>query len=72
MLKWRHLFRERLDRVAVQYPPLRPVDIEALSDMAMTLVEGGLILGRALQDATILPRQVLLYREFVRAIFQPA
>ncbi len=36
---------------------------------ACTLVEGGLILGRVLQDATIVPRQVLLFRDFVRVIF---
>jgi len=36
-----------------------------------TLVEGGLVLGRALNDVTILPRQVLLYRDFVRAVFAP-
>ena len=40
--------------------------------MAATLVEGGIILGRALQDATILPRQVMLYRELIRALFLPA
>jgi hypothetical protein len=33
------------------------------------LVEGGLVLGRALKDVTILPRQVLLYRDYVRIIF---
>jgi hypothetical protein len=30
-----------------------------------------LILGRVLQDTTILPRQVLLFRDFVRMIFMP-
>jgi len=40
--------------------------------MIATLVEGGLILGRALNDITILPRQVLLYRDFVRSVFAPA
>ena len=37
--------------------------------MISTLVEGGLILGRALHDGTILPRQILLYRDLVRSIF---
>ena len=48
------------------------VDLDALADMIATLVEGGLILGRALNDITILPRQVLLYRDFVRSVFAPA
>jgi TetR/AcrR family transcriptional regulator, transcriptional repressor for nem operon len=34
-------------------------------------VEGGLILGRVLKDVTILPRQIMLYRELVRATFLP-
>jgi len=33
------------------------------------LVEGGLILGRVLKDVTILPRQLMLFRDFVRSIF---
>jgi len=72
MLAWRTRFRERLDLIAKRYPPRQEVDLDALADMISTLVEGGLILGRAFNDATILPRQVLLYRDFVRAIFAPS
>ena len=71
MLAWRKRFRERFDLIAKRYPPRQPVDFEALADMAATLVEGGLMLGRVLQDVTILPRQILLYRDFVRSIFLP-
>jgi len=71
LLSWRQRFGERLNKIAQQYPPRQPVDIEALADMAATLVEGGLILGRVLRDPTILPRQVLLYRDLVRATFTP-
>lgn len=45
------------------------VDLDALADMASTLVEGGLILGRALKDPRIVSSQVMLYREFVRVVF---
>ena len=72
MLAWRTRFRERLDRLARRYPPRQPVDLDAMADMISTLVEGGLILGRVLNDVTILPRQVLLYRDFVRTTFAPA
>src|SRR6187549_536526 len=57
MLAWRIRFRERLDVIAKRYPPRHAVDLDALADMIATLVEGGLILGRALNDITILPRQ---------------
>ena len=71
MLAWRIRFRERFDLIAKRYPPRPEVDLDALADMIATLVEGGLILGRALNDITILPRQVLLYRDFVRSVFMP-
>ena len=68
-LKWRTRFGERLDLIAAKYPPRGEVDLEALADMAATLVEGGLILGRSLNDVSVLPRQILLYRELVRTTF---
>jgi AcrR family transcriptional regulator len=71
VLTWRKRFRERLELIAERYPPRQQVDLDALADMAATLVEGGLILGRVLKDVTILPRQILLYRDFVRATFLP-
>jgi AcrR family transcriptional regulator len=72
VLAWRARFGERLTAIAKRYPPKEPVDIEALADMAATLVEGGLILGRVLQDVRVLPKQILLYRDYVRGLFAQA
>ena len=72
LLAWRDRFRERLDLIAERYPPRLEVDFEALADMAGTLIEGGIVLGRALKDGSILPRQIILYRELIRSIFAPA
>jgi AcrR family transcriptional regulator len=69
ILGWRRRFRERLDLIAARYPPRQEIDLDALADMAATLVEGGLVLGRLLQDMTVLPQQILLYRDFVRLLF---
>jgi len=69
LLAWRRRFHERLLLIAERYPPRPEVDLEALADMAASTVEGGMIVGRALRDATILPRQVLLYRDYVRTVF---
>jgi AcrR family transcriptional regulator len=71
VLQWRNRFRERLDLIAQKYPPKQEVDFEALADMAMALVEGSLVMGRLLTDSTVLPRQILLYRDLVRFIFAP-
>jgi AcrR family transcriptional regulator len=66
---WRRLFLARLTRIAERYPPKVPVDLEALADMANTLVDGGIILSRLMCDKRILPQQIMLYRDFVRAVF---
>ncbi len=69
ILRWRRRFRERFDLIASKYPPRPDIDLDALSDMAATLIEGALILARALQDRSIPAKQVMLYREFVRCVF---
>jgi len=66
---WRRLFLDRLTRIAERYPPKIPVQLEALADMANTLVDGGIILSRVMRDKAILPQQIMLYRDFVRAVF---
>ncbi|MEP9353186.1 TetR/AcrR family transcriptional regulator [Xanthobacter sp. KR7-65] len=71
MLAWRDRFRARFELIARSHPPREEVDVDALADMLATLVEGALILGRALQDPTILPRQVLQFRAYVRLMFAP-
>ena len=43
-------------------------DMRALADMAATLVEGGRVLSRALKDRTILPAQMMLFRDYVRSV----
>lgn len=71
MQAWRDRFRRHLQSIAAHYPPREEIDPQQLADMAVTLVEGGLILGRALQDISVLPQQILLYRDLVRAVFAP-
>ncbi|MBZ0230438.1 MAG: TetR/AcrR family transcriptional regulator [Bauldia sp.] len=71
LMAWRVRFRARLDLIAARYPMGSEVDLDALADMASTLVEGGLILGRALKDPRIVSSQIMLYRDYVRMIFAP-
>lgn len=66
---WRKLFLDRLEIIAGRYPPKVALALEDLADMANTLVDGGIIMSRVLVDKTILPRQILLYREFIRTVF---
>lgn len=69
VLAWRHRFRQRLDLIARRYPPRFDVDLDSMADMVSALVDGGIILSKVLNEKDILPRQVMLYRAFVRATF---
>lgn len=66
---WRRMFRDRLGAIAERYPPRIAVDLDDLADMANTLLDGGIILSKLMRDKHLLPRQVMLYRDFVRAVF---
>jgi TetR/AcrR family transcriptional repressor of nem operon len=72
VLNWRAHFLAELERVAERYPPREPVDLVELADMLSTIVEGGIVMAKALGDPSVLPRQVLLQRTYIRLLFTPA
>ena len=69
ILAWRERFRGKLMKIAERYPPLMPVDLTDVADMLSALADGGIVLSRAMNEPDALPRQINLYREFVRALF---
>jgi AcrR family transcriptional regulator len=69
LLTWRARFRERLETIAERYPPRVRIDFDDLADMLTVIVNGGIVLAKAVKDKGALARQVLLYRDFVRAVF---
>ena len=69
VLRWRRRFRARFDRIAARYPPKVDVDLDALADMLSVVADGGIIIGKVVHEKEALSKQIMLYREFVRAIF---
>ena len=69
VLLWRKRFRTRLDLIAERYPPRIAVDLDDLADMLSAVADGGIIISKVLRDPMALPRQILLYRDFVKAVF---
>ena len=69
MLGWRRRFRERLDLIAARYPPHIAVDLEHLADMLSAVAEGGIIVFKVVRDNKSLSQQLMLYRDFIRAVF---
>jgi TetR/AcrR family transcriptional repressor of nem operon len=69
VLGWRKRFRARLDLIASRYEPRLRADLDDVADMLSAIVDGGIILSRVVKDKDVLPRQVMLYRDYVRTIF---
>ena len=69
VLRWRRLFRDRLELIADRYPPHVEVDLDAMADMVSALVDGGIILSKATREKDALPKQIMLYRDFIRTVF---
>lgn len=69
VLSWRRIFLELLEPAAKKYPPALDVDLEELADTLTAVIEGGIVVSKVLDDPAILPRQILQYRSYVRAVF---
>ena len=66
---WRGRFLRQLENIAEVYPPRMDVDLADVADMVSAIADGAIILSRVMHDKNILPRQVMLYREFIKALF---
>jgi AcrR family transcriptional regulator len=66
---WRERFRKRLDRIAERYPPRIEANLDDLADMLSAVADGGIILSKSLHDPSILPRQIMQYRAYLKLVF---
>ncbi|MGF6172363.1 TetR/AcrR family transcriptional regulator [Ensifer sp. 4252] len=71
-LMWRRRFGAMFRDIMRVYKPREPLDVDELADMVSTVIEGGIILSKALKEPKNLPAQLLIFRTFVRLLFQPA
>lgn len=71
VMGWRLRFRQMLDRIAAVYPPRDDVDLDHLADMVSGVVEGGIVMARAMDDPRITAQQVLLLRSYLKLLFSP-
>lgn len=70
-LRWRRRFRTLIDAIETRYRPREPVDPDELADMVSTVLEGGIVMARALRDPLVLKRQILAFRAMVQALYVP-
>jgi AcrR family transcriptional regulator len=69
LLSWRSIFMELLGQVVRKHPMKVDRPPEELADMLTSVIEGGIVMSRALGDKNILPNQLLQYRSYVRLVF---
>jgi len=71
VLGWRARFRPMFDSIAATYPPREAVDLDHLADMVSTVIEGGLVMGRALANTAATSQQIMLFRSYIKLLFSP-
>ena len=69
LVGWRKLFVEKLSRISEKYPMKIETDFLELADMLTAIVEGGIIMSKALNDPDRLVNQILQYRNHIRLLF---
>ena len=71
IIGWWRRFRRILSDVAERYPPHDAVDLDHLADMVIAVIEGRLVVSRALGEPAITAQQVMLLRSYIRLLFAP-
>ncbi|HEY0595407.1 TetR/AcrR family transcriptional regulator [Sphingopyxis sp.] len=68
-MRWRERFRLWFQAIDTQYAPVTPIDLDTIADSFSAVVEGSIVLTRALDDPKLLGRQLRLFRNMVKAAY---
>ncbi|BAQ18387.1 TetR/AcrR family transcriptional regulator [Methyloceanibacter caenitepidi] len=71
VLGWRKRFRKMFDAIVAVYPPHDDVVLDDLADMVSSVIEGGIVMSRAVSEPSITARQIMLLRSYVKLLFSP-
>lgn len=69
VLGWRRRFRAMFEDIAAVYQLKDEVDLGHLADMVSAVIEGGIVMARAVGEPSITAQQVLLLRSYVKLLF---
>lgn len=69
VLDWRRLFKDQINKINARYSPKEPASSEDLADMLSTILEGGIIVSRALNDPSIQVKQLIEYRRYINLLY---
>ena len=71
VLLGRDCFRGLFDSVLTRYRPRDGVIVEELADLVSTVIEGAIVLSKALGDPESMRRQIMAFRALIQASFTP-
>ena len=66
---WNARFLGYIEEIAAIYPPREPVHLVDVANMVSCMMDGAIIMSKALKDPALLERQVLAYRSYVKLLF---
>jgi TetR/AcrR family transcriptional repressor of nem operon len=69
LLRMRERMTAWFQEIAARNPPKVEVDVEALADHLTTIVEGAIIMSKALRDESLMGKQTRLFRTHVKLLF---
>lgn len=69
LLRMRQRFEAWFTEVANGNPPRVNTDIQALADQLTTIVEGAIVMSKALKDEALMGKQTRLFRSYVKLLF---
>jgi TetR/AcrR family transcriptional regulator, transcriptional repressor for nem operon len=71
VLEWRKRFLSAIEDIEAVYTPRDNVDREALADMINAVIEGGIVMSKALNEPKALGDQVMLFRSYIKLLYLP-
>jgi TetR/AcrR family transcriptional repressor of nem operon len=69
VLKLRRRFEQWIGEIVEGRQPREPVDPAVLADHLTAIVEGSIILSKAVRDEGLMGRQTRLFRQYVKLLF---
>ena len=69
LLDMRERFRRWLDQIQARHEAREPIESDALADQLTAIIEGAIVLSKALKDERLMGRQTRLFRQHVKLLF---
>lgn len=69
---WNAFFRRMVEAIVAAYPLRDPIDPGRIARNITCAIDGGIIMSKSLGDPSVLPEQMLMARNYVKMLFQPA